>query len=328
MQQEIRFATFNACNLALPGITFYPDQLPYSADTYAAKVAWTAEQLDRLDADVIGFQEIFSQAALRDVLARTTKYRDASVAGFDSADGSPFPHVALVSRLPLAAPAVQYVEFPQQLGIMLPGAATMTTRFARPVLCAQILVSEHFTVHVFVCHLKSKRPDIGSAAPDDDPDQADLGSLRSLFRRGAEGVGIRRLVSDCLHSYGAPVIVMGDFNDTADAVSTQLVMGSPARDGSGTRLFNSYAIQACNQPRLDPGPTHWRDGNFDTVDHILVSEHFHYASPAAIGDIAAVMHLNDHLALGTPEATDHGLVLVRVRLYPPTDEESTPPHTG
>lgn len=67
MQQEIRFATFNVCNLAPPGAKLYDNLQPLTEQEYEAKAEWTAQQLDQLDADVIGFQEIFSQAALRDV---------------------------------------------------------------------------------------------------------------------------------------------------------------------------------------------------------------------------------------------------------------------
>ena len=65
MQQEIRFATFNVCNLAPPGVKLYDNLEPLTPEGYDAKANWIAQQLDQLDADVIGFQEIFSQAALR-----------------------------------------------------------------------------------------------------------------------------------------------------------------------------------------------------------------------------------------------------------------------
>ena len=106
MQQEVRFATFNVLNLAPPGVRFYADQEPHSQAQYDAKIDWIARQLDLIDADVIGFQEIFSQAALRDVLARSVKYRDAHHVGFDPdgqedlqtsvAAGTLTPSVALV----------------------------------------------------------------------------------------------------------------------------------------------------------------------------------------------------------------------------------------
>ena len=73
MQQEIRFATFNVCNLAPPGVKLYDNLLPTTPEEYEAKLNWTAHQADLLDADVIGFQEIFSQATLKEVLARTRR---------------------------------------------------------------------------------------------------------------------------------------------------------------------------------------------------------------------------------------------------------------
>ena len=102
MQQEIRFATFNVCNLAPAGAKLYDNLEPLSPAQYDAKAEWTARQIDLLDADVIGFQEIFSQAALRDVLSRTRHYRAATLAGHDAMDaaGRMLPTVALVSRLP------------------------------------------------------------------------------------------------------------------------------------------------------------------------------------------------------------------------------------
>ena len=51
-----------------------------------------------------------------------------------------------------------------------------------------------------------------------------------------------------------------------------------------------------------------------TIDHILVSEHFHPASPRAIGAVLDVNYLNDHLLLGLPHASDHGQVLIRIKL--------------
>jgi len=38
---------FNVCNLALPGMKFYEDQIPYSSEDYDVKITWIAEQLDR-----------------------------------------------------------------------------------------------------------------------------------------------------------------------------------------------------------------------------------------------------------------------------------------
>jgi hypothetical protein len=37
--------------------------------------------------------------------------------------------------------------------------------------------------------------------------------------------------------------------------------------------------------------------------------------PNAIGEVVDVVYLNDHLVLELPEASDHGQVLARIRLF-------------
>lgn len=326
MQQELRFATFNVCNLALPGMKFYEDQIPYSAEEYDAKITWIAQQLDRLDADVIGLQEIFSQATLTDVLAKTQKYQNAHHIGFDpeaSADHLT-PSVALISRLPVAAGATTYTQLPNHLAIDLPGVSHPVTHFTRPILHAQIEVSPELLVHVFVCHLKSKLPDYRNDINDDHPDQTGIAILRSLIRRGTDALGLRYLLSDLKKGKRAPVIVMGDFNDVADAIPTQMVMGlgKYPLNGVDDRLFESYRIQSRRDPLRDVGYTHIHDSSYETIDHILVSEEFNPTSHAAIGEVVEVIYLNDHMTLRQAHESDHGLVLVRILLHDKTVESA------
>src|SRR3954462_10633573 len=120
VQKEIRFATFNTFNLGPPGARLYDNLAPTTPEEYEAKLDWTARQIDLLDADVIGFQEIFSQESLRAALARTRLYRDAIHVGFDPEPGAErlTPSVALVSRLPLAAPGARHAAFPD--GVTMP----------------------------------------------------------------------------------------------------------------------------------------------------------------------------------------------------------------
>ncbi len=319
MQQELRFATFNVCNLALPGVKYYEDQIPYSSEEYDAKISWIAQQLDRLDADVIGLQEIFSQAALKDVLAKTQKYRDAHHIGFDPDPQADHltPSVALISRLPVAKGSATFTQLPNNLAVSLPGVTHPVTHFTRPILHAKIEVSPDLLIHVFVCHLKSKLPDYRNDNNDEQPDQAGIAMLRSLIRRGTDALGLRTLLSNLNKDQRAPIIVMGDFNDTAAAIPTQMVMGLGKYpiNGVDDRLFESYRIQSRRDALRDVGYTHIHDGSYETIDHILVSEEFNPASRAAIGEVVEVMYLNDHMSFKQAHASDHGLVLARILLH-------------
>ena len=328
MQQEIRFATFNVRNLALPGVKYYDDQEPFTVVEYDAKVDWLAYQIDLVNADVIGFQEIFSQAALRDVLARSKHYRRAHHIGFDPDPlaGRLTPNVALVSRLPVTANIASYAELPRNLAVSLPATTTLVNCFTRPILHAQVIVSPQLTVNVFVCHLKSKRPDYRNGGAEEDPDQLGMAILRSLIRRGTEALGLRYLLTDYMQSHREPLVVMGDFNDVAGAVSTQLVMGAGRRirNGFDDRLLESYRALSRRDALRDVGYTHMHEGNFETVDHILVSNQFNPASSLAIGEVSDVVYFNDHIALDQPETSDHGVVLVRIQLYDQADGATAP----
>jgi len=316
MQQEIRFATFNVFNLAPPGAKLYDNLLPSTPEEYEAKLDWTARQIDLLDADVIGFQEIFSQAALREALARTRRYRDAVHVGFDPDPGAErlTPSVALVSRLPLAAPGVAHQQFPQ--GVAMPEGSRDGERFSRAVIHAAVVASPDCVIDVVVIHLKSKRPDYRNGDSGEDPQLYALACLRSLVRRGTEAVALRVLLSQLAKDNRRPRVVLGDFNDTADAVTTTIVMGNG--NVLGERLFDAYQLQQRQDHLRHVGFSIMHDSHYTTIDHILVSEEFNAALPNAIGEVVDVVYLNDHLVLELPEASDHGQVLARIRLFDET----------
>ncbi|MBC7413830.1 MAG: endonuclease/exonuclease/phosphatase family protein [Herminiimonas sp.] len=343
MQQELRFATFNVLNLAPPGVRFYIDQEPYTQAQYEAKVEWIAQQLDSLDADVIGFQEIFSQAVLKDVLSRTRKYRTAHHVGMDPEARPDFetsvkagtltPSVALVSRLPLAGQPTNHTRLPHGLTVALPGSDAPVSSFTRPILHVQVCAGiepavpgrpapRQHLIDVFVCHLKSKRPDYGGGLISSEHDSYQLGMamLRSSIRRDTEALGLRYLVSDQLRRQRLPLVVLGDFNDVAVSTTIQIVSGAASerrslREGPTDRLFDSYRVQSRTRVGRDVGFTHMHDGSMETIDHVLVSDAFEPGAPAAAGEVLEVIYVNDHLGLRRPEATDHGLVLARILLY-------------
>lgn len=325
MQEEIRFATFNVCNLAPPGVKLYDNLAPLSPEDYEAKADWIAQQLDQLDADVIGFQEIFSQAALRDVLARTRKYRDAVHAGFDPDPAATrlTPNVALVSRLPLASAPNVYIHYPED--VTSDSGSPDADRFARAPLHVQVLLPGEQIVDVIVVHLKSRRPDYRNGDSGEDPLHYAMASLRSLVWRGTEAVALRVLLSKMMREARRPCVVLGDFNDTADAVTTTIVLGAGGTrnvdsHGIGSeerrgRLYDSNQIQLRQDPLRHVAYTSVHEGHYSTIDHVLVSEEFNRSSPRAIGEVVDVSYFNDHLRLERPEASDHGQVLVRMRLY-------------
>ena len=319
MPQEIRFATFNVCNLAPSGMKYYERMEPYTQAEYEAKTSWLARQMDLMDADVIGFQEIFSQAALKDVLGKTRHYRNAHHAGFDPQpqDDRLTPSVSLVSRLPIQGNPLAYYTLPTELHFPLPGNGRMVTHFTRPVLHTRLKLPGNRTLHTFVVHLKSKRPDFLQGEREDNARDFGIASLRSLVRRGTEALGLRMLLADILKGNREPAVVMGDFNDVISATTTRIVMGAGqhGREGFDERLFDSATIARRQGVQRDVNYTDIHEGRFQTIDHVLVSEEFNPESRYAIGAVEEVHYFNDHITLEMPEASDHGQVMARIKLF-------------
>ena len=60
-------ATFNVKNLIGPDKVYYPFEY-LTPEAYGWKRDWLSDQLLQMDADIVGFQEIFDETSLRDVI--------------------------------------------------------------------------------------------------------------------------------------------------------------------------------------------------------------------------------------------------------------------
>ena len=69
-------ASFNVKNLIGAEKEYYTFQR-YTAEEYAWKVDWLADQILTMNADIVGFQEIFEEDALAAVVEETTTRAEA-----------------------------------------------------------------------------------------------------------------------------------------------------------------------------------------------------------------------------------------------------------
>lgn len=317
-------ATCNALNLANPGRLFYANQEPFGADEYARKVDWLGGMLRRLNADVIAFQEVWDEAALRDAIAASgLRYPHAAAPGAEQgATGT--PRVGLATRWPLLQLRSQQAFEPQQ-AVAVPELGEHRA-FERPVLEALIeMPGGRGTLRVLVVHLKSKRPkflqnEAGEVVEDrDDPAVIARATLRSLVMRAAECAALRLLVHARLANTREPLVLMGDLNDSPHAVTTQMVAATQAiafdRTARDTALFHAPDVQSDAAIRRDVAYSHVYQGWPEVLDQIWVSEEFVAGSRFAIGDLRRVEYFNDHLHEGRERIrSDHGLVRALVRL--------------
>lgn len=392
---EFTIASFNVKNLIGPDKEYYKFQ-SYTPEEYAWKEDWLADQLVAMNADIIGFQEIFEEDALRATIARADRYGDVSNAEalpgsdkryrkraifqhleyhdygkaalafapniHDGEAGNRRPGVAVLSRLGFAEEPEIIQSFDKPLVIPFQtfgdedGGHFSIQKLSRPILKVRVPVDDQI-VTVFNCHLKSKlgefiRPE-GAAFPAEadltqyDPVGRALGAARAAMRRMAEAWVLRGAIIGELRQ-GRPVMVLGDFNDSENAVSSEIISGeAPFKNYAwmlrhdaehrGDRYSEKDAAQISED--IDAARLHsaeklfvrksLRDmvytaafgGHYESIDQILMSRHFLPDAQGTIGEMSYFSVLNDHLTDGShPEApynklaSDHGQIMATIQM--------------
>lgn len=249
---------------------------------------------------------------------------------------------------------VQTIDF-KDLGDEEAGSFTIS-RLSRPILKTRIPVGDQ-VISVFNCHLKSKLGEFVKGPQAPFPSEVDLtrynahgrvlGSLRAALRRMAEAWVLRGLILDELDR-GYPVMVLGDMNDGEHAVSTEIITGETPfknyawmRRHDATKSNERYSKEEAQQIReeiqrvrlysaeklfvrkslRDMVYTAAFGGNFESIDQIFMSRHFHPDFEGRIGGMEYFSVLNDHLTDGShPEApynklaSDHGQIMAHMKL--------------
>jgi hypothetical protein len=297
-----------------------------------------------LDAEVIGFQELWSADALADAFRAANLFDQYDIVARD-APGIGRPQVALAVRKDrndnsqIASGAHWIPDFPANFkfdGLRETDGAeeeiTVTiNHFSRPILHA-VIRSEGTRptppdVSVYVCHLKSKGPARLSFAQ---PRPGALQSYAKLtkstvshIRRVMEAGALRALLDGVMKQQDeaaiSPTVVLGDLNDDTLSVTNELISDQPTyrviqKSRAGlTSDKGLYSVERLQQYRSMRHVyyTHVYKHKRESLDHILVSEEFYDHSHKRQWSFREMEVFNDHLNREVFEdlgASDHGLV--------------------
>lgn len=307
----------------------------------------------------------YARKAIFRKLAYAT-YKDAALAFAPNAnDGEPGhrrPGLAILSRHGFAEEPQIIQELPEPLEIPFTdldgsdGGSYRIKRLSRPIQRVRIPIGDQ-VVTVFNCHLKSKLGELDRPEGAAFPPAADLvnydaaaramGALRAGLRRMAEAWVLRDAILKDLEA-GNPVLVLGDFNDSEHAVSTEIITGeTPFKNYSWMRRHDAknrserYSDRENEiiQSKINAAKLHsaeklfvkksLRDmvytsafgGVYESIDQILMSAHFNPENPDRVGEMEYFSVLNDHLTDGShPEApynklaSDHGQIMAHFKI--------------
>ena len=308
---QFRVGNFNLRNLALPNFQFY-EQLKYSQSEYEEKCAWCTQQLQTMSADIVSFQEVFHFEALQKICEESMLYRELPICPINLVGE---PRVGLVSKFP-----IKEWSLIEDLPPNIQNHAFQS--FRRPLLKAIIELPNNTLLRVFAIHLKSKRALFLKDDNTHELQDISAGLARSLTLRSLEACAIRQFISE---DPTIPTVVVGDFNDTAHSVTTQIIRGSHPPMGippeARQKIIDAqlkdvhHFIQKYKSK--DIHFTYIYDGIYESVDHIFVSRHFY--APEQKGNIIYFQSYTDHLSdrVLFPQSkitSDHGQIVATLQL--------------
>jgi hypothetical protein len=310
----------------------------------------------RLDAEVIGFQELWARKALEDAFEAAGLIDSYDLVARD-APGRGRPQVALAVRKDrngqsqLLPGADWHPDFPASYRFdqirETDGASEEITitlgSFSRPILKAEIQAEGRSpkppVVTVYVAHLKSKGPARVSFA-DPKPDILETypriaKSALSHVRRVIEAGALRAMLDEVMVSEDkeelSPVVVMGDLNDGTLSVTNELISDQPtyrmiekstAGRSSNKGLYSAEQLQQLRSFR-HVYYTYVFKNKRESLDHILVSEEFYDHSRKRRWSFREMEVFNDHVGRYEDKelgASDHGIVRTYFDWNPMPDE--------
>jgi hypothetical protein len=322
---ECKIGSFNLYNLVLPDHVYYHNR-KYSKNEYDKKTDWIKRQITKMDAQIIGFQEVFHKQALIEAL-KGTCFKAKNIHVFGESGNSPV--VGLASSLPVLSISKPITDIPSEVYCKIEGLSEDNRFFSRPVIKLRIALNNNVVITVFVCHLKSKRPIFLDCEDENEFNIYAVGQTRALIKRSVEAAGLRQIILRELSENNDPVIVIGDLNDSTRSVTNNIIAGPlPWKLDSikekkrhwDTVLYNCFDIIAQKSFKKE-WYTHIYNGHYETLDHIYISQEFFFKNRNRIGNVDFTHVLKDHLMDTTlakdniPKwQSDHGQVVVSLSL--------------
>ncbi len=353
-RQRFSIATFNVKNLVNPETNYYQKRdgtwNRYSTAEFERKISWLAQQLLDMDADHVCLQEVFHQEALQRLAdhhaglavergVNQPRYSEVlHFANDRSETDDPSPGLAYLGRAPvLRQRTVQDLSAdPIVLG-EASGVNYQLNATSRPIAMVEVGLGAGMTGWILNTHLKSKRPMLDPDSEADNPanmlflDRA-KGAVGSLVLRAGEALALRRELLALMRGNDEPVFVVGDFNDEAGAVTTEVIRGEAPwrheRNADIKRGFRDVELYSAARAHLRRSEkadftTHVFNGHHSTIDHIFLSREFYFRNRDRIGDLDYVRAFNDHVIdkdfPGAPrerDASDHGQLVAHFSFVP------------
>ncbi|QYK02034.1 endonuclease/exonuclease/phosphatase family protein [Shewanella psychrotolerans] len=337
-EQRLKIATINLFNFLAPPNAYYDFINIYSHEQWQKKCDWLIQYLAIHQPDVVGFQEVFSIDALRNLALSAGYPYFAVVDQPEVSDGFIYrsPVVALASKYEIVdvAPCEPDSKLAALMGL------SDTFQFSRVPLRATVALPFIGSCDCYIVHFKSKRGQfdveqglelLGEHITEMQPSFAIEAAAKwsAAIVRGSEASLLRYAIAKRRAETQNAVVLMGDFNDS---LNDGVLMGLTSKD---TRLLTCFSVKEFQQYRLQDAyqlfedshycptaiarpATHYHQNQGAVIDYILLSSEFDPHNDQCLAEVEHYHTYERHLI--NPEyaldshSTDHAPVMITLRV--------------
>lgn len=274
----IKTATFNLFQFCSPEFSFYTKKEKFKKDDWEEKKNWIKKQLQKMDCDIVGFQEVFSQEELKELVLECG-FKEFVVTQNPKLDEKNKVYksttVALASKFPIKE--IKKVSKNENF------------TFAREPIKAIISLKNDLDINVYVAHLKSNRLNEFEYKFTKDSTLEEKKEKLNIALKNNYSLSLKQRLNEAkaLHfdikKQILPSILLCDLNDrefsiTIDALTNKRFYKNELKKDDFI-LFDSYDIAPKKVYNPHPEfkglkrvPTSYFVGHGNTLDFIFVSK--------------------------------------------------------
>lgn len=326
---NIRLGTFNLFQFAEPPYSWYVRKDKFTPQDWEKKIQWIKSQVEKMDCDIIGFQEVFSSQALQELL-KPLGFNYFKVVDKPIEKNGVFisTTVAIASKYP--------IKKIDNVGINISSIKKHSFKkhfkFSRKPIKALIELPNKQELLVYVCHLKSNRlNEFEYIFNKEHTLKQKKSSVNKALKEGYSESLKQRLCEasslyfDIRKAKETPTVLMCDLNDrefsiTIDAMTNKAYHYDIPKDNY--ILIDAYKLHKKKiynphpeQKEIKRVPTSYFQAHGNVLDFIFVSNHFNQKSKQSIAKVANYEIFDEHLQqnrYGTLLNSDHAQVVCEV----------------
>ena len=309
---KIRLGTFNLFQFVEPPCSWYRKKDRFTQEQWLEKTTWIKNQIVKMDCDIIGFQEVFSKKALKNLLKNLgyEHFKTVDVAKKSTKNKMIYvtTTVAIASKYPITNMQVVEAHLPSMQKHDFKDAF----RFSRIPIKATVTLPNAQELLVYVSHLKSNRlNEFEYVFNENHTLEHKIASVAKALK-GKYSTSLKQRLCEAsslffdIEKYkNTPTVLMCDLNDKEFSLTIDVLSNHKYHVESSEKPCLLYDASYQYTPEIyNPHPeakelerkaTSYFLGKGNVLDYIFISNDFNKDNKDKIAQVTNYTVLDEHL---------------------------------